>query len=111
MLVLILIPFAAGAFVYAWVTTREVRKVEARRDEWKKEYDLRTPITTVLGCAKALTDNMVTDKEKRQEYLIAIQRKSARVEEQIQLLFEYVKLDSDGFSLCRKPVELPEWNF
>lgn len=121
MLVLILIPFAAGAFAYAWVTTREVRKIEARRDEWKREYDrrrnlmlsdiahdLRTPITTVLGYAKALADNMVTDGEKRQEYLIAIQRKSARMEELIQLLFEYVKLDSDGFSLCRKPLELPE---
>ena len=65
-------------------------------------------MTTVAGYAKALSDGMVTEPGRRQEYLQAIQNKSMRMNELINLLFEYVKLDSDGFTLERKPVDLCE---
>ena len=51
---------------------------------------------------------MVTDPQKQQEYLNAIQKKSVRMNDLINLLFEYVKLDSEGFSLDRKAVNLCE---
>ena len=70
-------------------------------------HDLRTPITTMAGYSKALSDGMVSD-EKKQEYLDAIMAKSERVNELIQLLFDYVKLDSDGFSLNRQPTDIYE---
>ena len=97
---------------------RELReKREALQEEYDRRrnlmlsdiaHDLRTPITTVAGYAKALADGMVTDPQKVQSYLDAIQAKSARMEELIQLLFEYVKISSEGFALDRKPADLAE---
>ncbi len=119
--VLTLAPYILAVAWYSWITVKEIRKLEKRRDERKKEYekrrnlmfsdiahDLRTPITTIAGYAKALADGMVADPKKQQEYLEAIQAKSARMNELIQLLFEYAKLESDGFALERKTLDLPE---
>ena len=71
-------------------------------------HDLRTPMTTVSGYANALADGMVRDPQQQAAYLDAIQRKSHRMNDLINLLFEYVKLDSEGFSLDRKPHDLCE---
>ena len=100
---------------------REFREIQKEREKTKQEYDkkrnlmlsdiahdLRTPMTTVAGYAKALSDGMVTEPDRRQEYLEAIQNKSVRMNDLINLLFEYVKLDSDGFTLDRKLIDLYE---
>ena len=120
-LLLLLIPPVLGALWFAWLTTREIRKLEKARDDAKKEldsrrnlmlsdiaHDLRTPITTISGYAKALADGVVTDEAKKQEYLQAVQVKSARMNDLIQLLFEYVKLDSEGFRLNRQTFDVSE---
>lgn len=114
-------PIGVAVGVYTGLTTREVDRIEERKEQLRREearkrnlmlsdiaHDLRTPITTVSGYAKALADGMVTDEAQKQEYLEAIQNKSARMEELIQLLFEYSKLDSDGFTLKFAPVNLAE---
>lgn len=118
---LLILPYAIGALWYARITTKKVRELREKREALQEEYDrrrnlmlsdiahdLRTPITTVAGYAKALADGMVTDPQKVQSYLDAIQAKSARMEELIQLLFEYVKISSEGFTLDRKPADLAE---
>lgn len=118
---LLLLPYLIGAFCFARITAAQFDKMEQERVREQKEYDrkrnlmlsdvahdLRTPMTTVSGYAKALTDGMVEDKEKQREYLMAIQKKSVRMNELIELLFEYVKLDSAGFTLNRKKVDLYE---
>ena len=117
----ILLPYILGAMAFARITMREFRLVQKEREKTKQEFDrkrnlmlsdiahdLRTPMTTVAGYAKALSDGMVTDPERRQEYLEAIQNKSVRMNELINLLFEYVKLDSDGFTLDRSDTDLCE---
>ena len=117
----ILLPYIIGAVVFARITMREFSEVQKEREKARQEFDrkrnlmlsdiahdLRTPMTTVVGYAKALSDGMVTEPGRRQEYLQAIQNKSMRMNELINLLFEYVKLDSDGFTLERKPVDLCE---
>jgi signal transduction histidine kinase len=71
-------------------------------------HDLRTPITTIAGYAKALNDGMVTSEEKKREYLEAIENKSERMNNLINLLYEYVKLDSDNFTLKKEKVDLAE---
>lgn len=121
MALVILLPYIAGAFLYARITMREFREIQKERERAKQEFDrkrnlmlsdiahdLRTPMTTVAGYAKALSDGMVSDPGQRQEYLEAIQNKSVRMNELIQLLFEYVKLDSDGFALDKEPLDLCE---
>ena len=51
---------------------------------------------------------MVKEPEKQREYLQAIRRKSGRVSDLVQLLFEYAKLNSTGFSLDKKQIDLCE---
>ena len=98
---LLLLPFVLGAFVYARIVTLEFAKIQDVREAAKREFDrkrnlmlsdiahdLRTPITTVSGYAKALSDGMVTDPERRQEYLDAIQNKSyKKAKEELLKLF------------------------
>lgn len=114
-------PYVISAFYYVKVVTREMaaitREQEAERREYDRRrnlmlsdiaHDLRTPITTISGYAQALKDNVVQEEQKRQEYLQAIENKSKRMSDLINLLFEYVKLDSDGFSLDREELDLAE---
>lgn len=114
------LPFMIGAFVYARIVTREFAKIQKMQEEANREYDrkrnlmlsdiahdLRTPITTVSGYAAALSDGMVA-LDRQQEYLDAIRSKSARMNDLITLLFDYVKLDSDGFALKLSQLDLCE---
>lgn len=120
-IVLIVAPFVIAASIFARIIVKEMRKIKQKQDEVKQEYDrkrnlmlsdiahdLRTPITTISGYAKALQDGMITDEEKKQEYMDAIVRKSLRMNDLINLLFDYVKLDSEGFVLNKKQIDLTE---
>lgn len=117
----ILLPYILGAICFARITIHEFRVIQQEWEAQQKEFDrrrnlmlsdiahdLRTPMTTVSGYANALADGMVQDPQKQAAYLSAIQRKSHRMNDLINLLFEYVKLDSEGFSLDRKPHDLCE---
>ena len=117
----VLLPYLIGAGFFARITIREFRKIQEEREAEEREYDrkrnlmlsdiahdLRTPMTTVNGYAKALADGMVADEDKQQQYLRAIQNKAFRMNNLINLLFEYVKLDSEGFSLDKKELDLCE---
>ena len=119
-LIAIVTPYVIGAIYYTRITVREFEKLAEARVAARKEFerkrnlmlsdiahDLRTPITTVAGYSKALSDGMVSE-DKKQEYLSAIQTKSVRMNDLIQLLFDYVKLDSEGFSLNKQPVDICE---
>lgn len=118
---LLVVPFAVSAFIYARLITAEVAKIQKHKEELQKEYDrkrnlmlsdiahdLRTPMTTVAGYSKALADGMVPDPEKQMEYLHSIQVKSKRMNDLINLLFEYVRLDSDGFQLTVADTDIAE---
>lgn len=118
---MILLPYILGAICFARITIREFRAIQQEREAEQKEFDrkrnlmlsdiahdLRTPMTTVSGYAKALSDGMVQDPQQQAAYLEAIQRKSHRMNDLINLLFEYVKLDSEGFALDRKMHDLCE---
>ena len=101
---LIVTPYVLGAIYYTRITVKEFEKiaearVAARKDFERKRnlmlsdiaHDLRTPITTVAGYSKALSDGMVAE-DRKQEYLDAIQAKSVRMNDLIGLLFDYVNL-------------------
>lgn len=120
-IILLLMPFMVGALYYAKEITGEVQKIQERKEQMQRDYDkkrnlmlsdiahdLRTPMTTVAGYSKALSDGMVTDELKREEYLQAIQAKSKRMNDLINLLFEYVRLDSDGFTLTKSNTDIAE---
>ena len=118
--IIILIPYIVCGALFASSVIKRVRLIEEEDKKKQKEYekkrnlmlsdiahDLRTPITTVSGYAKALSDGMV-EESKKPEYLEAIQRKSKRMSDLINLLFEYVKLDSEGFQLTKQDADVCE---
>lgn len=118
---IVAVPYILGALCFAKITIKEFRAIQEEREQQQRDFDkkrnlmlsdiahdLRTPMTTVNGYAKALADGMVTDETKKQEYLNAIQNKSVRMNELINLLFEYAKLDSEGFRLDKTKLDLCE---
>ncbi len=124
LLVLILVallPYIVGAVWFSRLIRQEMDKLMKEEKKQHLEYekrrslmlsdiahDLKTPITTVNGYAQALRDGVVTDGKKRQQYLNAICSKSQRLDDLITLLFEYVKIDSQGFTLHKERTDIVE---
>jgi len=114
------LPYVTGGIWYAIVIRKKLREMVEYENEKSREYeaqrnlllsdiahDIKTPITSMSGYAKALSDGMVSpDKEK--EYLDSIYKKSMRVNELINMMFEYIKLDSVGYHLDLKMADLSE---
>ena len=86
--VMAVVPYVVGAVTYTSLVTREVRKLDTelrqqRLEEERSKYlmisdivhDLKTPMTTVTGYAKALNEGMVKGEDQK-EYLEAIYNKS-----------------------------------
>ncbi len=120
MAVVIALPYILGATYFSVTVVRQFSKIEQAREDKEREYerkrnlmlsdiahDLRTPMTTVSGYAKALSDGVVAE-DKRPEYLDAIMRKSERMNDLIGLLFDYVRLGSEGFTLNKTDIDLCE---
>ena len=121
MFLITVLPYLAGAWWYCRNIARMVSRIReedaARKAEYDRKrnllfsdiaHDIKTPITTVCGYSKALSDGLVPDEEKRQDYLRAIHSKSMRISNLITMLFEYVKLDSTGFTLHEEACDLAE---
>lgn len=115
-----LLPYAAGAVWYYRIVTVKVNELLEEEKENQLAYerkrnlllsdiahDIKTPITTICGCSKALAEGVVPE-ERQQAYLDSIYTKSMRMDELVTLLFEYVKLESDGYVLNRQQGDLAE---
>ena len=116
-----LLPYAAGAVKFGRLIQKEMEQrwkegrerqqgYERRRSLMLSDiaHDLKTPITTINGYAQALRDEVVTGDDKKKQYLNAICNKSQRMDDLITLLFEYVKIDSEGFSLHKERADIVE---
>ncbi|WP_438495631.1 sensor histidine kinase [Paenibacillus sp. IHBB 3054] len=71
-------------------------------------HDLKTPITTIQGYAKALQLGMADNEEKREQYLQLIYNKSQLVTSLIDDIFHLSKLDSPDFPVSVKPGDIAE---
>lgn len=130
-LITLLIPYVVAAVVFGQTVSVQIQRIEERERKQKEEYDsrrnlllsdvahdLKTPMTTVVGYAKALLEQEeystsqggqpVIDEKKKQEYLETIYNKSMQMSGLLNLLFEYVKLESEGFKLNKSRVDLLE---
>lgn len=119
-LVVMLAPIIIGSWLFTGRVSREFRKLDQiRAEEQKAEdrkrylmisdiaHDLKTPMTTVSGYARAMSEGMIKP-EKQQEYLDTITAKTERMNDIIQMLFNYSRLDSDGFELVKAPLDICE---
>lgn len=120
-IVIMIIPIIVASLLFSKALMDEVHRMEQKAEELRMVYekkrnlmlsdiahDLRTPITTIAGYSKALNDDMVVSEEKKREYLQAIENKSARMSDLINLLFDYVRLDSANYGLRKDEIDLPE---
>ncbi len=121
-LILYILPYVVGVVLYSMTVVRKVEEIREYDREKNEEFiqrrnllfsdiahDLKTPITTISGYAQALNDGMVESPEKKKEYLQIIQKKSLQISRLITVLFDYVKLDSEGFELKKEPINLAEF--
>ncbi len=121
LLLLTLLPYLVSAYWYYRAVSKKVYELllaeKAQKEAYDKQrnlmlsdiaHDIKTPITTICGYARALSDNVVSEEDKKKEYLQSIYTKSMRMDELINLLLEYVKLDSSGFVLHKEKADLGE---
>ena len=119
-IILLILPILIAGSAFTARVVGKFSKLEEEEREKKNLYeqkrnlmlsdiahDLRTPITTIYGYSQAVLDHKVSD-EKRDETLRLICMKSKKVDELINLLFDYVKMDSDGFVLHKEKTDLAE---
>ena len=120
LLLLSLLPYVVGAFWYSRIVAKQFNELLAQEKEQHLAFDrkrslllsdiahdIKTPITTICGYSRALAEGVAAE-EKRQEYLDVIYAKSMRIDALISLLFEYVKLGSEGYELHREQGDLAE---
>ena len=94
--------FVLFAFVFYRLTAREIAKESERRLQEQNllyaaiAHDLKTPMTSVQGFAKALSDGKIRPGEQ-QEIFDIIYRKSNSMNDMVNTLFDYAKIGTDGY--------------
>ena len=100
--VLSILIFVVFAFVFYKLTARAIKQESERRLKEQNllyaaiAHDLKTPMTSVQGFAKALSDGKIKPEEQ-QEIFNIIYRKSNSMNDMVNTLFDYAKLGTDGY--------------
>lgn len=117
---ILLLPYIIGGVIFSLSVARAIRNLQREKEaqrikEEKRRYlmisnivhDLKTPMTTVYGYAKALNDGIVP-ADKQSEYHEAIMTKTERMNDVVAMLLDYVKLDSEGFTIKKERIDVCE---
>lgn len=125
-MITLLLPYVIAAVIFSHMVETHVRQLEEQEQKQREEYDrrrnlllsdmahdLKTPMTTVAGYAKMLLEEPDSGEHsadifRQKEYLETIYRKSMQMSGLLNLLFEYVKLDSEGYQLKKTKENLWE---
>lgn len=106
---LILQLVAVFCFSYAFYRSLD-KKIEEQSQKIAKQqntlfaniaHDLKTPLTSITGFSKALSEDIV-ELEERAEVSSIIYQKSLTANELLDLMFQYTKLNAAEYSLNRK---------
>lgn len=91
-------------------SVEENKKLEESKNKMILDlsHDIKTPITTIKAFSSALYEGMITDEEKKMRYYNTIAKKSEMVEELVNELFDYAKLDN-GVNIKKEKVNLCEF--
>jgi signal transduction histidine kinase len=83
-------------------------KDEANRKELIAgiSHDLRTPLTSILGCAEGIEAGVATTLEKQKFYIANIRNEAIHMKHMIEQLFLFSKLDMDEFPLNSMRVDI-----
>jgi signal transduction histidine kinase len=69
-------------------------------------HDLRTPLTTIKGCIEGIETGVASTPERRDKYFLAIKNKTTSMEQIIERLFLFSKLDMDEFPFTPRRVDI-----
>lgn len=98
------------------IMVNKLKKSEIEKDRLSNDkqrilsdisHDLKTPITTIQGYSKALVDGVIS-KNDLDKYLKIIYAKSTRLNDLINMFYEYSKLEHPDFQLIFNKVDLSE---
>ncbi|PRR81204.1 sensor histidine kinase [Clostridium vincentii] len=99
-----LLVLAVGTVIFVRKTSKKVEEENIRYNQERNmlfaniSHDLKTPITTIMGFSKALYDDVPSEAEKK-ELLNSIYEKSKKVNELLDLMFQYTKLNGVDFEM------------
>lgn len=103
--------YVVSGVIFFLVTRKAIRK-ESERQTREKDliyaavaHDLKTPMTSVRGFAKALSDGKVKPEEQ-QEIFDIICRKSDSMNDLVDTLFEYSKLGTGEYKPVMEKIDL-----
>ncbi|MGY3767153.1 sensor histidine kinase [Vagococcus vulneris] len=91
-----------SSFKMMWQTIEKNNQLQKQYEDNRRElianmsHDLKTPITSIIGYVEGLRDGIANTEEKRQEYLNTIHQKAISLNELIETLFLYSKLDMEN---------------
>ena len=72
-------------------------------------HDLSTPLTSIKGYLEAITDGFAGDKENLKKYISIICDKSEILQNRIEELIEFVRLETGGWQLKQETIRLLEF--
>ncbi|MBO4394928.1 MAG: HAMP domain-containing histidine kinase [Eubacterium sp.] len=110
-LALIILIYVASGFIFFLLTKKTIKKESDRQMQEKNliyaaiAHDLKTPMTSVHGFAKALADGKIKPEEVDEIYDI-IYRKSCSMNDMVDMLFEYSRLGTDEYKPEFSEIEL-----
>ena len=93
----------------------QLKENEIRNEKYERErnemlagisHDLRTPLTSIKSYVKGLQDDIAKTPDKQKEYLNIVYRKTCRIEELINSLFLFSKLETGKFPFDFKIVSI-----
>lgn len=100
----VILVLVIGVILFVHMISKKIKEENIRYNQERNmlfaniAHDLKTPITTIMGFSKALYDEVVVETEKK-ELLNSIYGKSIRVNELLDLMFQYAKLDGLDFEM------------
>lgn len=106
-----LIMVGPAAWLFSRVVTKKINaEIQRQTDERNMLYaniahDLKTPMTSILGYAKALGDKKV-ELEQSEIVIDRIYQKAKQTDELLNMLFEYTKLQTEGYPLNKVETDI-----
>ena len=103
--------FVVFALIFYRLTAKAIKQESERRLQEQNllyaaiAHDLKTPMTSVQGFAKALSDGKIKPEEQ-QEIFDIIYRKSNSMNDMVNTLFDYAKLGTDGYKPALAEVDI-----
>lgn len=103
--------FVLFAFVFYRLTNYAVEKESKRQVNERNmlyaciTHDLKTPMTSVQGFAAALRDDRIKDEEQKEIYDI-IYNKSCYMNDLVESMFAYSKLNTEDYQLLLRKIDL-----